>query len=109
MTTPIRFEIPHSLGKDEARRRLAAGISKVASHIPGGGEVQSSWRSADQLVLAITVMGQTISVDLTAEETRVVAQVDIPPMLAIMSGPITDLIKGSAHKSLQGPAKDGDA
>ena len=107
MSSPIRFEIPHSLGKDEARRRLAGGISKVASHIPGGGDVQSSWPSEDRLVLAITVMGQRIGVDLTAEEKRVTALIDIPPMLSIMAGPITDLIQGSARKSLQGPAGHG--
>jgi hypothetical protein len=36
MAAPTIIDIPHNLGRDEARRHMAAGIGKLASHIPGG-------------------------------------------------------------------------
>ena len=43
MTQPIDIDLPHNLGKDEARRRIANNIHKLQDHIPGGGERQSGW------------------------------------------------------------------
>ena len=55
MTQPIDVDLPHNLGKDEARRRIANNIHKLQEHIPGGAHVQSGW-SGDQLNLQIAAM-----------------------------------------------------
>ena len=39
MAQPIEVDLPHNLGKDEARRRIAANIHRLTEHIPGGGHV----------------------------------------------------------------------
>ena len=44
MTQPIDVDLPHNLGKDEARRRIANNIHKLEEHIPGGAHVQSGGR-----------------------------------------------------------------
>ena len=41
MTQPIDVDLPHNLGKEEARRRIASNIHKLQEHIPGGAQVQS--------------------------------------------------------------------
>ena len=35
------IDIPHSLGRDEAKRRVEAGLPKLEKHIPGGGTVSA--------------------------------------------------------------------
>ena len=47
MASPTVIDIPHTLGRDEAIRRMERGVGKLASHIPGGAAtVTHSWPSA---------------------------------------------------------------
>ena len=38
MSSPIVVDLPHKLGKQEAKRRIQNGIGKLKDHIPGGAE-----------------------------------------------------------------------
>jgi len=100
----MQFDIPHALGKVEARRRIEAGLPKLATHIPGGGTVEPEWASQDRLTLAIRAMGQKITAELEVGEADVRGTVKIPMMLAIMAGPIGEFVKASAEKMLSKPA-----
>ncbi len=99
----IPFDIPHALGRDEARRRIEAGLPKLAQHIPGGGTVEANWTGADTLALAIVAMGQKVAVDMSVGDDRVGGSVKVPMMLAMMSGPIAEFVKTSAEKMLAKP------
>ena len=37
MNKPIKIDLPHQLGAEEAKRRMQGGIGKLKDHIPGGG------------------------------------------------------------------------
>src|SRR6476659_2608304 len=87
MTQPIEVDLPHSLGKDEARRRIANNVHKLQEHIPGGAQVQSGW-VGDQLNLDVAAMGQSITATIDVEETNVRLKVALPPMLGMFSGMI---------------------
>ena len=100
----MQFDIPHDLGKAEARRRIEAGLPKLAAHIPGGGTVEPEWHGEDRLSLAIRAMGQKIAADLDIGETAVNGTVKIPMMLSMMAGPIGEFVKTSAEKMLSKPA-----
>ena len=93
MSQPIEVDLPHSLGKDEARRRIANNIHKLETHIPGGAAVQSGW-AGDQLNLDVAAMGQSVTAQIDVEETKVRLKVLLPPMLAMFSG----LIQGALQK-----------
>jgi len=93
MTQPIEVDLPHSLGKDEARRRIANNIHKLETHIPGGAAVQSGW-AGDQLNLDVAAMGQSVTAQIDVEESRVRLKVLLPPMLSMFSG----LIQGALQK-----------
>jgi hypothetical protein len=103
MSSPMQFDIPHRLGKDEARRRIQNGIPKLERHIPGGGQVSAVWTSEDRLEMTITAMGQKIAVDLVVEDAMVRASVAVPLMLSMMSGAISGFVKTSAEKMLAPP------
>jgi hypothetical protein len=88
MERPIEVELPHRLGKEEARRRIAANVHRLTDHIPGGAsQVETSW-AGDELSLGISAMGQSIDAKIAVEETKVRVQMILPPMLAMFARPI---------------------
>jgi putative polyhydroxyalkanoate system protein len=87
MTQPIEVDLPHNLGRDEARRRIANNVHKLEQHIPGGAQVQSGW-TGDQLNLDVAAMGQSVTATIDVQETRVRLKVLLPPMLGMFAGMI---------------------
>jgi putative polyhydroxyalkanoate system protein len=87
MSQPLEVDLPHSLGKDEARRRIANNIHKLEEHIPGGAQVESGW-VGDQLNLDVAAMGQAVTATIDVQETKVHLRVLLPPMLGMFSGMI---------------------
>jgi putative polyhydroxyalkanoate system protein len=85
MTQPIDIDLPHNLGKDEARRRIANNIHKLQEHIPGGASVQSGW-TGDQLNLQVAAMGEAVNATIDVQETKVHLKVLLPGMLGMFSG-----------------------
>ena len=85
MTQPIEVDLPHKLGRDEARRRIANNVHKLQEHIPGGAQVQAGWVN-DQLNLDVQAMGQSVTATIDVEETRVHLKVLLPPMLGMFGG-----------------------
>jgi putative polyhydroxyalkanoate system protein len=87
MTQPIEVDLPHKLGKDEARRRIANNIHKLQEHIPGGAQVQSGW-AGDQLNLDVAAMGQSVTATIDVMDEKVRLKVLLPPMLGLFAGMI---------------------
>ena len=85
MTQPLEVDLPHKLGKDEARRRIANNIHKLEQQIPGGAHVQSGW-AGDQLNLTVAAMGESINATIDVMETKVHLKVLLPGMLGMFSG-----------------------
>jgi len=85
MSQPIDVDLPHNLGKDEARRRIANNVHKLEEHIPGGARVQSMW-NGDQLGLNIAAMGESVNATIDVMETKVHLKVLLPGMLGMFSG-----------------------
>ena len=85
MTQPIDIDLPHNLGKDEARRRIANNLHKLQEHIPGGASVQSGW-IGDQLSLQVAAMGEAVNATIDVMETKVHLKVLLPGMLGMFSG-----------------------
>jgi len=93
MQRPINVDLPHKLGRDEARRRIAGNIDQLAGHIPGGAaEVKSSW-VGDTLHLNVVAMGQEIKAEIAVDEKVVHCMIDLPGMLALFAGPIEAFLK----------------
>jgi putative polyhydroxyalkanoate system protein len=93
MSQPIEVDLPHSLGKDEARRRIANNVHKLQEHIPGGAQVQSGW-TGDQLNLDVAAMGQSVIATVDVMDSKVHLKVLLPPMLGMFSG----IIQGALQK-----------
>jgi len=88
MDRPIEVDLPHKLGKEEARRRIAGNVHKLQDHIPGGAtHVESMW-VGDALNLNVHAMGQAIQAEITVQDAIVRCKVMLPGMLGLFAKPI---------------------
>ena len=92
MSQPIQVDLPHKLGKDEARRRIANNIHKLESHIPGGAAVESGW-AGDQLNLDVHALGDSVKATIDVEEAKVRVKVLLPGMLSLFAAPIQAMLQ----------------
>jgi hypothetical protein len=103
---PITVDLPHKLGKDEARRRIANNIHKLKDHIPGGAaDVSSSW-SGDELSLNVSAMGQLVDATITVEEHVVRCRLLLPAFLAMFARPIEAMLKSKGGDLLLEDRRD---
>ena len=81
MSTPISVDLPHRLGKEEARRRIASGIGGIREHLPAAAQVESRW-NGDELELRVAAMGQEVDARIRVEESLVHVDAVLPPALS---------------------------
>jgi hypothetical protein len=102
MNTPTRIALPHSLGKDEVKRRLRARLGDLPGHLPGGiANVAASWPSDDRMALNVTAMGQSVDATIEVEDAQVVLNLTLPPMLSFFSGAIESGVRQAGAKLLE--------
>ena len=104
MSQPIDVELPHKLGKDEARRRIANNIHRLEEQIPGGAQVQSGW-AGDQLNLDVAALGQKVTATIDIEEAKVRVRVLLPGMLGMFSGIIQAALQRKGDLLLEDHSK----
>jgi hypothetical protein len=87
MTKPLTVDIPHSLGREEARRRIEAGFGKLEQQMGGGGlaRLEKRWMG-DVLGFEAQVMGQALSGRLEVKADNVHMELELPPFLAMFAG-----------------------
>jgi hypothetical protein len=85
MSKPLIVEIPHQLGREEARRRLEAGVGQLKAKFGDKlNSVDESW-SGDHLDVVVKAMGQAISAGLDVEADHVRLEMQLPWMLAMLA------------------------
>ena len=98
-TQPIHVDLPHKLGRTEARRRIEANVHKLTSFFPGGATVTHQWQG-DRLDLAVNAMGQTVDAQLSVEEALVRCHIALPGMLALLAKPIEAALRSKGSDLL---------
>ncbi|MBK1623910.1 MULTISPECIES: polyhydroxyalkanoic acid system family protein [Hyphomicrobiales] len=96
MSTPVTVNIPHKLGREEAKRRLEKGFDRVRDDMGIGRVLQFEERwEGERLYFDAATMGQKISgrVDVFEEVVRI--EVDLPWFLAA----IADKVQGRLKKT----------
>ena len=101
MQQPIQVDLPHKLGREEARRRIANNIHKLTDHIPGGAaQVESSW-TGDELDLSVNALGQAVDAKIGVEESKIRVRVMLPGMLAMFAKPIEAMLQKKGNVLLE--------
>lgn len=101
----MEVAIPHSLGKEEVRRRLQANSHRIGDSIPGGmADVVTQWPSEDRMTMAIAAMGQELRAHVDIEDQQVMFYVDLPPALGFIQPIVEGAIRQQSHKLLAPPS-----
>ncbi len=104
MSQPIEVDLPHNLGKDEARRRIANNVHRLTDHIPGGAQVELGW-SGDQLNLRVQALGDFVQSTIDVEDSKVRVRVLLPGMLGMFSGVIAGALQKKGSVLLEDHSK----
>jgi Putative polyhydroxyalkanoic acid system protein (PHA_gran_rgn) len=80
MSAPLIVSIPHRLGREEATRRLKAGLTRVVSSIPVLKVDEERWEQ-DRMVFRVRALGQAASGHLDVADDHVRLEVTLPWLL----------------------------
>lgn len=97
----MRVPIPHSLPKEEVRRRLHSRSGEIGSFVPGGmADVTTHWPSEDVMALNVKAMGQGIDGRVVIEDGQVVFEIDLPMALSFVEPIIAGAIRSQGTRML---------
>jgi hypothetical protein len=80
MAKPLVVTIPHSLGKQEALRRLKSGMQRVLCGIPVMKVEEQAWTD-DRLSFRVSALGQAASGTVDVGDDNVRLEVMLPLLL----------------------------
>jgi hypothetical protein len=101
---PVSVNIPHQLGKDEARRRIDEGFGRMQQQMTGGMSAMIAFTQrweGDRLHFEGNGLGQKLTgrVDVRAESVDI--QIDLPEMLAAIADLVTGRVEQEGQKLLE--------
>ena len=80
MSAPLIVSIPHSLGQDEAMRRLKSGLSRAAASVPVLNVDEERWDD-NRMTFRVRALGQVAAGHLDVEDKVVRLEVTLPWLL----------------------------
>jgi hypothetical protein len=80
MPAPLVVSIPHSLGHEEAMRRLKTGLTRAASSVPVLSVDEERWED-NRMTFRVRALGQTASGHVDVEDKYVRVEVVLPWLL----------------------------
>jgi hypothetical protein len=121
MSRPVTVTIPHALGREEAKRRIADGFGQFQEHLVaglsgqdvggrGGGFLASALRSTisltqqwngDRLEFSGGGLGQKVTGRIDVGDDAVIMQVDLPEMLAALADRFAGQLRHEGAKMLE--------
>ena len=85
MATPITVNIPHQLGRAEARRRIETGFAKMIHMLPGGaGHCSERW-DGDRLVFSVAALAQTVAGVVDVGDAAVTMEIQLPGVFGLIA------------------------
>jgi hypothetical protein len=101
MSKPLVVSIPHRLGKDEAIRRVQAGLGKARAafgqHL---AHVEETWTN-EHLDFRLAVLGQPLSGSMDVADDHVRLEVMLPWLLAMLADRTKLLIEKQGQLMLE--------
>ncbi len=80
MSAPLIVSIPHRLGREEATRRLKAGLGRAAASVPVLKVDEERWED-NRMIFRIHALGQAASGHLDVADDHVRLEVTLPWLL----------------------------
>ena len=103
MNQTIFVNIPHKLGKAEAKRRIQHGFGEIEGRgLPMMLSFDKRW-DGDQLYLKAGGLGQTISAVMEVFDDSIKVNIDVPIFLSALAELIKSALTKETVKALGGP------
>jgi hypothetical protein len=103
---PLILSIPHRLGRQEAKRRVDAGVGRLGSELGAVvGGLDYSW-NADTLNFRAAAMWQTITGRIEVLDDAVRVEIDLPWLMRLLGDTITKRVRGRALAMLEKPLNE---
>jgi hypothetical protein len=97
----MRVTLPHSLSREEVRRRMRAHADEIAGFFPPGlASVTTDWPSEDRMAITAVVVGQTIPGGVEVRDDAVVIEMQLPLLLGVMKGPLEAAVRKEGGRLL---------
>ena len=80
MAAPLVVSIPHSLGREEAMRRLKTGLSRAATSVPMLSVDEERWEDS-RMIFRVRAMGQAAAGHIDVADDHVRVEVVLPWLL----------------------------
>ncbi len=80
MPGPLIVSIPHSLGREEAMRRMKTGLSRAATKVPILSVDEERWED-NRMIFRVRALGQAASGNVDVQEDHVKVEVTLPFLL----------------------------
>jgi hypothetical protein len=85
----VEVRVPHSLGRDEVKRRLDAAVGRARDEFGEKiGDLDASWDGDERLRLLLSVMGMQIDSEVEIQASELLVRVQIPGMAGLFAGRI---------------------
>ncbi|TXN21858.1 polyhydroxyalkanoic acid system family protein [Methylobacterium sp. WL9] len=101
MAKPLVMEIPHDLGRDEAKRRLEEGTEKGKALLQKSGiTVEAMTWTGDHLDFALSSLGQKIDGQVDVNPDTVRLEVRLPLLLSFFAEKLQKIVGNEGTKLL---------
>jgi Putative polyhydroxyalkanoic acid system protein (PHA_gran_rgn) len=101
------MSIPHTLSREEAKRRLQDALANVRRQHGGVVQVTEDWQG-DVLNFVVTAVHQKVTGQVFIEDDVARVEADLPWMLRMLAGPIIRRIEQQGFEALENKAPPGD-
>lgn len=101
MAKPLVVELPHDLGRVEAKRRLeqGSGRAKAAAEKSGIRVDRMDW-AGDSLSFAAGALGQKLTGQVEVLDDRVRMEIQLPLLLGVFTEKVRSLVNKEGTKML---------
>ena len=99
MPAPLVVSIPHSLGREEAMRRLKTGLARAASSVPVLSIDEERWEE-NRMIFRVRAMGQAAAGHVDVAEDHVRVEVVLPWLLQRFAEAAQAMIRSRADRLL---------
>jgi hypothetical protein len=101
MSRPLVVSIPHSLGREEAARRLKSGLRDVPAVFHDVLVVQENVWTGDQLQFRVKALGQAASGTIEVADDHVRLTVTLPWLLAQLAERLSPALRHQGRLMLE--------
>lgn len=101
MSKPLIMEIPHELGRDEAKRRLEEGTEKGRVFLEKSGiRIETLAWTGDRLDFAVSTLGQKVDGQIDVNPDTVRLEVRLPLLLSFFAEKLQKIVGNEGTKLL---------